>query len=382
MLEAVKSAEFNRNSFWKLVRTARKNRVEGVNAVRRADKVVVHEQDEVLKVWADHFTNIGTPKKAKNYDNAHFLSVTKKVASYNVMDDGDMFLGSQFTLDEVIKAIKTLHLGKAPGFDNIMSEHLVYAGPAMADLLCKLYNSIINSEYIPSCFRRGVQVPLYKGKDTCVLDPNNYRGITLLPTFNKLFEILIWQRLKPWWYENRVISELQGACRDGFSCVHTTFNLRETLASSLEASRNCFVAFYDVAKAFDTVWIDGLFVQMYELGITGRIWRILYRCYINFKCCVKLNGEHSDWYEPLCGIHQGGFMSLMKYTIFINSLLTTLRNANICCKIYRTPSTPLGYADDVATCCLSKQKLDRAMDIVYAHGCAWRYGLNAKKVGF
>ena len=130
VLEAVKSAEFNRNSFWKLVRTARKNRVEGVNAVRRADKVVVHEQDEVLKVWADHFTNIGTPKKAKNYDNAHFLSVTKKVASYNVMDDGDMFLDSQFTLDEVIKAIKTLHLGKAPGFDNIMSEHLVYAGPA------------------------------------------------------------------------------------------------------------------------------------------------------------------------------------------------------------------------------------------------------------
>ena len=48
VLEAVKSADFNRNSFWKLVRTARKNRVEGVNAVRRADKVVVHEQGEVL----------------------------------------------------------------------------------------------------------------------------------------------------------------------------------------------------------------------------------------------------------------------------------------------------------------------------------------------
>ena len=141
------------------------------------------------------------------------------------------------------------------------------------------------------------------------------------------------------------------------------------------------MAFYDVAKAFHTVWIDGLFVQMYDLGITGKIWRILYRCYINFRCCVKLNGKHSNWYELLCGIHQGGFMSLMKYTIFINSLLVTLMNANICCKIYRTPSTPLGYADDVATCCLNKQKLDRAMEIVYSHGCVWRYELNAKKSG-
>ena len=128
-----------------------------------------------------------------------------------------MFIDTPFTNEEVSKAIKNLHLGKAPGFDNIMSEHLVYAGPAMADLLCILYNAILNAEYIPTCFRRAVQVPLYKGKDSCVLDPNNYRGITLLPIFNKLFEILIWHRLKPWWYENRVISELQGACKYGFS---------------------------------------------------------------------------------------------------------------------------------------------------------------------
>ena len=32
-------------------------------------------------------------------------------------------------------------------------------------------------------------------------------------------------------------------------------------------------------------------------------------------------------------------------------------------------------------CCLSKRKLDRAMDIVYNHGCGWRYELNAKKSG-
>ena len=40
----------------------------------------------------------------------------------------------------------------------------------------------------------------------------------------------------------------------------------------------------------------------------------------------------------------------------------------------------MGYADDVATC-LSKQKLDRAMDVVYDHGCVWHYKLNAKKSG-
>ena len=71
----------------------------------------------------------------------------------------------------------------------------------------------------------------------------------------------------------------------------------------------------------------------------------------------------------------------MKYAIFINALLTDLKKSGLCCKLYRIPSTPLGYADDVATCCLSKQRLDKTMDLVYAHGCTWRYELNAKKSG-
>ena len=355
-------------------------------------------------MWVKHFSAIGTPKESDAFDKDHFIRVSETVAHLNALNDtqraldvqctynvrtlyvqcplgSDNFLDSHFTCEEVQKAIKTLHLSKAPGFDNVTTEHLVYAGPLMVDFLCKLYNAMCDLEYIPICFRRGVKIPLYKGKDTCTLDPNNYRRIKLLPTYNKLFEILIWQRLKRWWTDERIISELQGACRSGFSCVHTAFNLRETLATSLESSEHCFVAFYDVAKAFDTVWIDGLFMQMYDLGISGKTWRLLYRCYIDFKCCVKINGTYSDWYEPLCGIHQGGFTSLMKYTVFINLLLVTLKEADISCKIYRTPSTPLGYADDIATCCVSKFKLDKAMDIVYNHGCVWRYEFNAKESG-
>ena len=251
----------------------------------------------------------------------------------------------------------------------------------MTEFLCGLFNSIRGNECIPTCFKRGVQVPLYKGNDSCILDPNNYRDITLLPTFNKLLEILIWQRIKGWWSEHRIISELQGACRTGCSCIHTSVNLRETLATSMENSNKCFVAFFDVAKAFDTVWIDGLFKQIYDIGIKGKTWRLLYRGYLDFKCCVKLANTYSDWYRLQTGIHQGGFMSLMKYTIFIDSLLVKLKRENICCKILNIPSTPLGYADDVATACLSKTKIDRAMDIVYSHGCTWRYQLNAKKSG-
>ena len=67
-----------------------------------------------------------------------------------------------------------------------------------------------------------------------------------------------------WWEENNVISDLQFACKKGFSCTHAAFLLKETVATSLEASDKCYVAFYDVAKALDTVWIDGLFIQLWD----------------------------------------------------------------------------------------------------------------------
>ena len=168
-----------------------------------------------------------------------------------------------------------------------------------------LENHVVALECIP---------PLFKGKDLCNLDPNNYKGITLLSTFNKLFEIFIWNRLKVWWVDEGGISDLQGACKTGISCIHTAITLQEAIATSLEARDKCFVAFYDVSKAFDSVWIDGLFRQVYDSGITGKTWRLLYRSYIDFQCCAKIQGHFSKWYTL---IYQGGYMSLLKYTVFI-----------------------------------------------------------------
>ena len=71
----------------------------------------------------------------------------------------------------------------------------------------------------------------------------------------------------------------------------------------------------------------------------------------------------------------------VKYTTFIHSLITTIQDSNVCCKIYRTPSTPVGYADNLAACRRLKANIDCLMQIVWNHGCVWRYNYNASKRG-
>ena len=377
--EAASKAEINHKDFWRLLKKSRNNTSAKVNTIRNQQGKVVYEINEILEVWRAHFDKLSTPKSCDSYDQAHFTHVTRRIKEFLAFNDESPFLANPVTEYEVERAIRELNNNKAPGYDGITSEHVKFAGPSLVRILCLLFKQCIKSEYIPLSFRKGIQVPLYKGKNTCTLECDNYRGITLLPTFNKLLEIIIWGRLKGWWFNNRIISDLQGAGRGGHSCIQTALTLQETISKEREGNKRVFVAFYDVSKAFDSVWIDGLFYQLYNMGIQGSLWRLLYKMYIGFLCCVRIGDKTSRWYSMDCGIHQGGYLSLMKYTAFINSLIVTLENSNLCSTIYRIKASPVGYADDLATSTISKNRMDQVMTTVYSHGRKWRYSFNAAK---
>ena len=142
---------------------------------------------------------------------------------------------------------------------------------------------------------------------------------------------------------------------------------------------NFLVLFLDVSKAFDSAWTENLFFQLHELGVTVRTCRLMYRTYIDFKCKVRVYNKTSEWYPMMCGIHQGGFLSLIKYVIFINSLLKDLELSKLCCTIYNIKTSPIGYADDLAAACLNKRRIDKVLEIVHLHSVKWRYYFNADK---
>ena len=80
-----------------------------------------------------------------------------------------------------------------------------------------------------------------------------------------------------------------------------------------------------------------------------------------------------------CGIHQGGgggYLSLVKYISFIDSLLTELKDSKLCCSIDRLQASPVSYADDLAAACVAKCNVDGIMQTAYRHSCKWRYRFN------
>ena len=69
--------------------------------------------------------------------------------------------------------------------------------------------------------------------------------------------------------------------------------LQETIAHHRERQNNVYVVMLDVAKAFDSVWTEGLFYKLFHIGLEGRLWRLLRNRYEGFACKVLVNGTMS-----------------------------------------------------------------------------------------
>ena len=129
--------------------------------------------------------------------------------------------------------------------------------------------------------------------------------------------------LEGWWASESSISKLQGAYKKGDSRGHTAFIFRETIGTLLEGNRKCLVAFFDIAKAFDTMRIQSLFYQLYQIWI-----QVKHGGYINFCCPASVHGHLSQSYALECGILQVFFCCKLDI-VFINSLLVSLKKIRI-----------------------------------------------------
>ena len=83
---------------------------------------------------------------------------------------------------------------------------------------------------------------------------------------------------------------------------------------------------------------------------------------------MRIDNKLSEWYVMQRGIHQGGFLSLMKYTSFMDSLLVQLEQSHSCCGISHIPSNTAGYADDLGAAIVLNSCIDAVHQIVFEYG--------------
>ena len=78
-----------------------------------------------------------------------------------------------------------LSLNCAAGFDEISTEHLIYANPPVCTLLSKLINMCISHGVMSQTCIETILVPIYKNNKSNIHGKNNYGPIALATVISK-----------------------------------------------------------------------------------------------------------------------------------------------------------------------------------------------------
>ena len=148
-------------------------------------------------------------------------------------------------------------------------EHIKFGGPPLSNVWYKLYNQMFESSAVPTESLTGIVLPLFKASEK-----DNYRGTKLFLFVIKVFERVILKRLEK--FANDYFSHLQFGFKNGTGCIEASFLINKGISYFVERGSKVFACFLDVRKAFDTVWIDDLFFELFtELGIQGKMFSIV-----------------------------------------------------------------------------------------------------------
>ena len=373
-------SELDQRQFWYLLKRDQRVRKNG-NILKTVNNVIVAESDKVCDMWKKHFENLGKHSVNVNYDDDFAEFVKNKIKLFNASNEemSELVLDKPITADEVESICTKFKLGKSQDFSGLSQEHLRYAGKTVYCILSMLFNAINKYEKLPKEFLKGVAIPLFKGGNKDPLNQDDYRGITIQNILCKLYDNIIMNRSADVIKMKVSICETQCACEKGLSSINASLLLQESIAHNVENNKDVYVVFFDTRKAFDTVWVDGLFYLLYCHGIKGKLWRLLRNAYVNSICSVFVNGQLSAWFKLFQGVKQGAVMSMLLYICFINMTMKSIIDLNTGCTTMGLNTCCIGYADDIAVMALRHVDAQRMVNLASKMCNKWRFEFSVKK---
>ena len=364
-IRTMKSADAK--NYWKLINGNSQDRQQIMNSIS-------HE------VFAKHFEDLCN------------ISEDKLIApSAETVDSPPLqneALNKVISEDEVLKCIKKLKNNKACGYDGILNEFLKHSQPKLLSLLTLLYNLILTSGKIPESWTVGYISPIYKGKGDAN-NPDNYRGITIVSCFGKLFTSILNERICSYLEENSMIGQEQAGFRKGHSTIDHIFSLHCLIDLYLHRKKRLYCAFVDFRKAFDSVQHSLLWEKLLNMNICGKVLNVVRDMYKKTKLCVKHMMKYSKLFVSNIGLLQGENLSPIMFAMFINDLKTSLYdNANLPSLAQLAGAENLDdlmylflllYADDTAILAETPEKMQNALDKLDEYCTSWGLQVNVDK---
>ena len=201
---------------------------------------------------------------------------------------------------ELRTIISDLPNGKA---SDIPVTLIKFASPIIIPHLQRLYTDGLNNGIFPDELKLGRIGPVYKMKGDKEL-MENYRPVSILPIFGKIFEKVIYNRLHSFLEKHNIINENQYGFRKAHSTSHALNYSVSYIEKHLKDKQHVLGVFIDLSKAFDTIDHEILLKKLENYGIRGVAHKLIASYLSGRLQYVKVLEEDSDKLPVIYGVPQ------------------------------------------------------------------------------
>lgn len=288
--------------------------------------------------------NMMETETMENIVNTLFPDHPKRIEENNIADLGVI---TEFSVEELMEAAKSIKNRKAAGPDGIPGEVVKAVATSCPQLLLNMYNICLNMGLFSARWKIARLVLVSKGKGD-LLSPSSYRPLCMLDTTGKLLEKMLKKRLNTSIQEVGGLASRQFGFRKGCSTIDAVRVIIQEVERAERGNHHSrkiiLLVTLDVKNAFNSArWVD-ILAALSVFNTPAYLLRIM-EDYLKDRLLLyeTVNGSRAK--EITAGAAQGSILGPDLWNIMYDGLL----------RIEMPDDTLLdGYADDVAAVILAR----------------------------
>ena len=356
--------------------------------MERSKKKITHSNKSVPNIMdsvtgSENINSLFTEKFKDLYNSVGFdtdqfdklmSNINKRIQDYRSLVDQNQYVDYKVTVCDVQDAILKIKSDKKEE-NGLNTNHFKAASHRLHVLLSLLFNSMMIHGVAPEKMILGTMSPLIKDPRKTQQSSDNYRSLTIGTSMSKIFDMILLKKHNA----NLSTSDNQFGFKEHMSTNMCTFVLNETVTYYVKNGSPVYALFLDASKAFDRLNFVKLFEKLINKGMCPITVRFLLNMYMSQKIQVKWNGIISEPFNVTNGVRQGGVLSPLLFSVYIDDLLAELKKSGIGCYIGNRFYGVIGYADDLVLLCPTKEGLRQMIKICEKYAIDHDIRFNGKK---
>lgn len=277
------------------------------------DNNYIENTEQIANEFNAYFTTIG-PKLASEIRTHPTLTYKRYLA-----EPVNKSFNFKSIDQKVVKAIiDKLKPKTSCGHDNISNKILKYVKNELIIPLTILINQSLSTGVFPNMLKLAKVIPLYKSNEDYLL--NNYRPISLLSTFSKIYERVIHDQLHEYFTMNNLYFQSQYGYRENHSTELAALELVDKIITEMDRNEIPLNIYLDMSKAFDTIDHTILLYKMKHYGIKESAYKLIENYLTGRKQYVEIDNLKSNYLPLSTGVPQGSILGPLFFLIYVNDL--------------------------------------------------------------